>query len=87
MNYDLILQFFWEKRPKFPVLKPFQCFYMIILYPELNLSLVFTSKVINIDKKKTPSIRDRVQWKKILALKNPVFSTFSNFFKKIKKNL
>ena len=32
----------------------------------------------------SPSIRDRVQWKKNLALKQPVFSTFSNFFKKKK---
>jgi hypothetical protein len=32
-----------------------------------------------------PSIRDRVHRKKILALKKPVFSTFSNFFKKKKK--
>ena len=29
-----------------------------------------------------PSITDRVQCKKNLALKKPVFSTFSNFFKK-----
>ena len=30
----------------------------------------------------SPSIRDRVQCKKNLALKKTVFSTFSNFFKK-----
>jgi hypothetical protein len=32
-----------------------------------------------------PSIRDRVQCKKNLAIKKPVFSTFSNFFRKKKK--
>jgi hypothetical protein len=34
-----------------------------------------------------PSIRERVQWKKNLALKKPVFSTFSNFKKKKKKKI
>ena len=37
-----------------------------------------------VDYEQHPSIRDRVQCKKSLALKKPVFSTFSNFFKKKK---
>jgi hypothetical protein len=34
---------------------------------------------------KSPSITDRVHRNKSLALKKPVFSTFSKFFKKKKK--
>ena len=33
----------------------------------------------------SPSIRDRVHRNKNLALKKPVFSTFSNFFRRKKK--
>ena len=60
-------------------------FYFFLYYLLLNTTNLFQVKTVNFTLK--PSIRDRVQCKKDLALKKTVFSTFSNFFKKVWKKI